>query len=165
MHGTSNFRALVAALVVITFVAISSYLYINGQSTIAPSVSNQNSATVADQATTGNTTTYSYATETTQQLSNIITPQGTITTTQQSQSPPVQHYGNQYFEPPSAILVPANTLIWTNFQLNGTINEAVGGSILLFPFPDATGVNVTVAVYLNGTLKVDSTTPLLNHDY
>ena len=100
-----------------------------------------------------------------------VTITGTSTLTQSATNqtvdtaPPVQNFGSQYFEPPSGILIPANTLIWTNFQLNETTNAFVGASIVLFPFPDAAGVNVTVAVYVNGLLNVNSTTPLLNHDY
>jgi hypothetical protein len=69
-------------------------------------------------------------------------------------------FGNNWFEPPSAILIPAYTLVWTNFQLQESGSYNVGGSISYFPFPDAVGANITVAIYLNGNFIVNSTTPV-----
>ena len=125
------------------------------------------STTIAQTVTNAqNTTTYSYATTTSQSLISTSTQQELATTTETA--PTVQHFGNQLFEPPSAILIPADTLIWTNFQLNTTTygtNGYVAGTILYFPFPNAMGANITVAIYQNGNLLANNTTPVFNHDY
>lgn len=130
-------------LVVIVFVAFSSYTYLNHQTTRSVTFTNlsQNSPVPSTSATQGG-------------------PQ----TVQAPAS--VQLFGNQHFEPPSGILVPANTLTWTNFRLNGTTTDVlVSGSIYLFPFPNAIGTNVTVAIYLNGALAASSTTQVPNNNY
>jgi len=89
-----------------------------------------------------------------------LTDQNTTSTEQMVYDGTPCNFGDSWFEPPSAILIPANTLVWTNFQLqeNGSYN--VGGSIHYYPFPESLGANVTVAIYLNGKLIVNSTTPV-----
>ncbi len=125
---------------VIAFVAVSSYGYFGTQATVSPTISNPN-----------------------QNLAISSTSQTGAQTIQAA--PSMQHFGNRYFEPQSGILVAANTLTWTNFHLNDTMNGFVSSSIFLFPFPDSIGANVTVAIYLNGVLVASSTTPLPDHNY
>ena len=108
----------------------------------------------------GNSSTTSSSSESAQTSQQV-----TIQTTQE---PTVQNFGSNYFEPPSGILIPANTLIWTNFRLNVSTygaNDYVAGTILYFPFPNAMGANITVAIYLNGILNTSSTLPVFNHNY
>lgn len=57
------------------------------------------------------------------------------------------------FNAPSAILIPANTLTWTNFQLHQNANYFVSASIAFLADPEAVGANVTVAFYLKGRLN------------
>jgi len=89
-----------------------------------------------------------------------LSEQSTTTTEQVVYDGTTCNFGNSWFEPPSAILIPADTLVWANFQLqeNGSYN--VGASISYYPFPDALGANITVAVYLNGNFIVNSITPV-----
>ena len=89
-----------------------------------------------------------------------ITEQSTTTTEQVGYEGTPCNFGDNSFEPPSAILIPANTLVWTNFRLNVTSSDIVGASITLFPFPESVGANIIVAIYLNGGLVANSTTPL-----
>lgn len=70
------------------------------------------------------------------------------------------NFGNSYFEPPSAILISANTLIWTDFQLQVNGSYYVGSSFQFLSLPGSLGANITVAVYLNGYLSGSSTTPI-----
>jgi hypothetical protein len=152
-------RAIVAA-VVVSFVMISSYAYISDQN-FASSTStdaDQNFTTISDTAT--NTTTYSRATVTSQSLSTTITPPQVSNPSTVGTLPRQQGFGNSNFEPPSAILIPANTLVWTDFRLDGVTNFAnaqVYGNFYLFPFPGAIGANVSVAIYVNGSLNDKST--------
>jgi hypothetical protein len=77
----------------------------------------------------------------------------------------VQQFGNQYFEPPSGILIPANTLTWTNFRFNETSKVYVAGGINFFPFPVTIPANITVAIYLDGVLSASSTTYVPSRNY
>lgn len=86
------------------------------------------------------------------------TTYSTTCTSEVQLTPTGQQFGNQYFEPPSGILIPAGVLSWTNFRLSEVTNAFVAGSIVLFPFPDSVGANITVAIYLNGVLNSSSTT-------
>lgn len=124
----------------IAFLAISTYGYFGSHADPKTMLSNQsqNSATVAQQ-----------------QVGNL-----TVQT-----APVIQNFGNQYFEPPSGILIPANTLIWVNFRLNASAVEFVSGSVNFFPFPNVVGANVTVAIYLDGTFEGSSTTPVPDRVY
>jgi hypothetical protein len=89
-----------------------------------------------------------------------LSEESTTTTVQVVYDGTACDFGDSYFEAPSAILIPANTLIWTNFQLQENGNYYVGGSIHFLSFPSALGANITVAVYLNGNLSGSSTTPV-----
>lgn len=64
---------------------------------------------------------------------------------------------------PSAILIPADTLVWTNFQLLGNGSYEVIANFDFLPVPEAMTANITVATYLNGNLNV--TTPYSMSDY
>jgi len=70
------------------------------------------------------------------------------------------NFGNSLFEPPSAILISAGTLVWTDFQLQENGSYYVSASIHFLAFPDVIGANITVAVYLNGHLNGSTTTPV-----
>jgi len=63
----------------------------------------------------------------------------------------------------SAILIPANTLVWTNFQLqeNGSYIVIVNFDVL--PYPESANANITVVTYLNGNLS--GSTPYSISDY
>jgi hypothetical protein len=174
-------RAVIVAVVVVGFVAFSSYIYINTtniSSTVSSNLSQnsstspldnygQNSTTFTTQSSDQNTTTLPQATETKQSLTTTITPP--MVTGQTTQEPPTsQDFGDDIFEPPSAVLVPANTLVWTNFQLGGVsdyTNAMVAGTIHFYLFPEVLGANITVAVYVNGNLTVNSTTPVPDNVY
>ena len=124
------------------FILISSYTYSDTRATTSSTISNQ------DQ----------------NQNSTTLTQQQVGTQTVQEVTSE-QLFGNQHFEPPSGILIQPNTLVWTNFQLNDTTNAFVSASIFLFPFPNAVGANITVAIYLNGIFTGSSTTPVQNSSY
>lgn len=66
-------------------------------------------------------------------------------------------------QPPSAILIPANTLVWTNFQLheNGIYSIQAGFDFLVTP--EAMTANLTIDVYLNG--KLNGTRPYAESNY
>ena len=135
-NNPANLRALVAAVVVVSFVVISSYIAF-GTSSSKISNQNQGSGAASQAAASQNSTTYSYATETGQSTTTILTQNVTV---QPTQGPPTQEdFGNNYFEPPSAILISADTLVWTNFKLGVTNNTSyfVGGSINYLVFPAA----------------------------
>jgi hypothetical protein len=53
-------------------------------------------------------------------------------------------FGNSYFEPPSEILVAANTLVWTNFNLVRTGSSQISGAFFFFGYPETIGANVTI---------------------
>ena len=163
--SNSSIRAVVAALTIFSFITISTFLYIAN-----PSVTklDQSSASISQvQATaTQNTTTYSWATSTGQSLSATST-QTQLTPTTTETHLPYQDFGSQYFEPPSAILIPSNTLIWTKFNLDGISdypNASVAGTISYYPFPSVIGANITVAVYANGNLIANSTTQVIDYN-
>lgn len=122
-------------------------------------------------ATTQTTTATVLETTTATQTTACIPSSGYISTTtlaEESTTTTAQvvydgtpcNFGDSYFEPPSAILIPVNTLTWTNFQLQANGSYYVGGSIHFLSFPSALGANITVAVYLNGNLGGSSTTPV-----
>lgn len=122
-------------------------------------------------ATTQTTTATVLETTTATQTTACIPSSGYISTTtlaEESTTTTAQvvydgtpcNFGDSYFEPPSAILIPVNTLTWTNFQLQANGSYYVGGSIHFLSFPSALGANITVAVYLNGNLSGSSTTPV-----
>ena len=135
-------RAFAFALTIMTFVAISSYVYLNTQSNVSPTLSNVNQ--------NQGSTTFAQ-----QQISNQSVPA----------APSVNYFGNHNFEPPSAVLISANTLVWTKFQLDNNSNYYVASSFVLFPFSDLNGANVIVAVYLDGNLVANSTTTIPNNNY
>jgi len=89
-----------------------------------------------------------------------ISEQSTTATEQLVYDGTICSFGDNIFEAPSAILIPANTLVWTNFRLktNGTYN--VGATIDFLSVSDLIRANITVAVYLNGHLNASSTTPV-----
>ncbi|MGI0084274.1 MAG: hypothetical protein ACREBQ_04245 [Nitrososphaerales archaeon] len=133
-------RTFAFALTVMAFVVISSYVYLNTQNNVSPTLSNQN-----------------------QSSTTFIQPQ--ISTQSVPAAPAVSYFGNHNFEPPSAILIPANTMVWTNFKLDENSNSLVAGSIVFFPFPNVIGANITVAIYFNGYLNASSTTPVADENY
>jgi len=122
------------------FILISSYTYSDTRATTSSTLPNQ------DQNST---------TLTQQQVGNQAVQTAAS----------VQYFGDQHFEPPSGIMMQANTLTWANFRLNDSKNVFVSGSIYFFPFPSTIGANITVAIYLNGVLAASSTTPVPAHDY
>ena len=135
-----NLRALILALTVIAFVAISGYTYLDTTVSASPVSSNPNQ-------------------------DGAISATSQVGTQTAQGAPTVWLFRNQHFEPPSGILIPANTLTWANFRLNASTNVFVSGSILIFPFPGSVGANITVAIYLNGALVANSTTTLPKYDY
>ncbi len=92
----------------------------------------------------------------------------TTTQTEQSTTTVVQvaydgtdcSFGNALFEPPSAILIPAGTFIWTNFQLHENGSYSVSASISFLSLSEVLGANVNVAVYVDGVLNASSLTSI-----
>ena len=66
-------------------------------------------------------------------------------------------------EAPSAILISANTLVWTDFRLNESGSYSVIAGFDFLPIPEAMTANLTIAVYLNG--KLNGTSPYSMSDY
>lgn len=89
-----------------------------------------------------------------------LTGQSATTTEQVAYDGTMCNFGDSYFEPPSAILLPANTLTWTNFRLRVNGSYYVGASIDFLSLPSVSGANIKIAIYLNGKLSGSSTTPL-----
>lgn len=89
-----------------------------------------------------------------------LTQQNTTSTEQVVYDGVTCNFGDNTFEPPSAILIPANTLVWTNFKLHLNGSYVVGATVSYYPFPESSGANVTVAVYFNGVFNVNSTTQI-----
>jgi hypothetical protein len=48
---------------------------------------------------------------------------------------------------PSGILIPADTLVWTDFTYGASNSNSIAGIINFYPYADDGGVNVTVAIY------------------
>lgn len=106
-------------------------------------------------------------------------PQNSPSTTNQTRdySPPSQqnvtnesdarvyNFGNHYFEPPSAILISADTLVWTTFQLDNNSNFHITSSFAVFPFSDLNGTFFNVAIYVSGNLIANSTTSMPDINY
>jgi hypothetical protein len=89
-----------------------------------------------------------------------LTEQSTTRTEQVVYDGTVCSFGDNYFEPPSAILIPANTLVWTSFELQVNASYYVGASIHFLSLASALGANITVAVYQNADLGGSATTPV-----
>lgn len=121
-------------MVVMSFVVISSYVYLYPQSSPATTNQIRNSSTSSQQ--------------------QIIT----------ESAAPVYNFGNHYFEPPSAILISADTLVWTSFQLDNNSNFLTS-SFAVYPFSDLNGTVFTVAIYLSGNLIANSTTTMPDNNY
>ena len=151
---------------VVSFIVISSYISFG---TGSPKISNQNqvSGALPQAATQQNTTTYSWATATSP-LPSTTSYSTQVANITSARSFHLQEFGNQYFEAPSAILIPAKTLVWSTFRLDGYTNEtnpSIHGSVIVFPFSGINGVNITAAIYVNGILNVNSTIPVPNRNY
>jgi hypothetical protein len=131
----TTIRLVVVVATVVSFVAISSYLFIG-----SPTFSDRNQN----------------LTNSTQQL---------ISTESIQSSTPVYNFGNHYFEPPSAILISAYTLVWTSFQLDNNSNFYLTASFAVYPFSDLNGTIFTVAIYLSGKLVANSTTTMPDNNY
>jgi hypothetical protein len=83
-------------------------------------------------------------------------------------NPPQQLFGDAFSQPPSAILIPANTLVWANFRLNGITNYTEGfvtGVFILYPFPGSIGASVNVEIYANGVLNENETSFVPDTNY
>ncbi len=133
--SNANMRTLAVVMAIASFVVISSYVYLYPQN--SPAVSNQ----------IGNSSTSS---------------QQEITSESAAQ---VYNFGNHYFEPPSAILISADTLVWTSFQLDNNSKFFLTSSFALFPFSNLNGTVFTVAVYVSGNLIANSTTMMPDNNY
>ncbi len=82
-------------------------------------------------------------------VTTTLSDQSTTTAVQMGFDGTTCDFGDA-LDAPSAILIPANTLTWTNFQLQKNGSYFVGASIGFLAVPEAIGANVTVAFYLNG---------------
>lgn len=97
-------------------------------------------------------------------LTTTVSQQNTTATGQLVYDGTNCDFGNGISEAPSAILIPANTLTWTNFRLQENGSYYVSAGIDFLAFPDVVGANITVAVYLNGNLSsttISQVSPLL----
>jgi hypothetical protein len=165
--------ALVAVLIVLIIVAAGAgYLASSSRTVIStvitPTFTTTQTVSPMVSSRNQNTTTYYNATATSQSMttSTITPPPVTNFTYPNAEQPPTQIFGNTNFEPPSAILIPANTLVWCNFRLDGIsnfTNPQVIVNFYFFPFPGTEGADVTVAIYVNGILNSTSTSPILAH--
>ncbi len=174
----------VSALIVIVIVLIVGFgVYldatINTASTSSVSNGSSKTATINSTFSANNTETESPVSNYTATTATVVTSetppctpssayiststlseQSSITTVQVAYDGTTCNFGNSLFEPPSAILIPANTLVWTNFQLQVNNSYFVNAAIHFLPFPAVVGANITVAVYLNDILNSSSTTPV-----
>jgi len=168
----------VTALIVVAIVIVSGTLVIaitNSSSTSLSSVTSNNTSLPANNYTNTETTVSNYATISSAAVKTSETAcipysgyVSTSTLSEQSTTMTMQvvyegtscSFGDNIFEAPSAILIPANTFVWTNFQLQENGSYYVGVSIDFLAFPEVAGDNITVAVYRNSNLIANSTTPV-----
>lgn len=147
------------AVIVVTAVVVAAAIFAAPFSTTVTKTTTQTTTTTMIETTTASQTTAcipssAYISTTT------LSEESTTTTVQVMYDGTTCNFGDSYFEPSSAILIPANTLTWTNFQLQENGSYYVGGSIHFLSSSSVLGANITVAIYLNGNLSGSSTTPL-----